>query len=245
MLAQDFRPREWFIPDGSWLREAFRIEDRYFGGSQTRIDFYTKAPPPGESYFSLQDELAAIPPTLLDSPYMSAIPPFISWYDLFLEWLGREKPPSTLDPAGRPPRQADAMTWLVEWLATPQGAAFENDVVFNADRTDLLSSRMTGFSNEFEDAPWAVELTRDVRARVRQAAPSLDAIAFSRSFFNYDGFDVVTSLTVRNVIAAAVAVFIVMLILLVSAHSEFTLALPCSSCWRVCIGPLSSASCCS
>jgi hypothetical protein len=31
-----------------------------------------------------------------------------------------------------------------------------------------------------------------------------------------DGFDVVTSLTIRNVIAAAVAVFIVMLILLVS-----------------------------
>jgi len=51
---QDFRPREWFVPEGSWLLEAFRVEDRYFGGSQTQIDIYTKTAPPNESYFDYQ-----------------------------------------------------------------------------------------------------------------------------------------------------------------------------------------------
>jgi hypothetical protein len=52
--VQDFRPREWFIPEGSWLLEAFQLEDKYFGGSQTQIDIYTKASAADESYFTLQ-----------------------------------------------------------------------------------------------------------------------------------------------------------------------------------------------
>jgi len=212
-VYQDFRPREWFLPEGSWLLEAFQLEDTYFGGGQTQIDIYTKEPPAGSSYFDLQDELAAIPGTLVASEYMAEVPPFISWYRLFLEYVQKVKPAADLV-NGRPGSQNDFMAWLIEWLSTPQGAAFEGNVVFNPDRTDLLSSKMTGYSKEYVDASWAVKLTEDVRMLAEKAAPNLNGMAFSRSFYNYDGFDMVTSLTLRNVITAAVAVFIVMLILL-------------------------------
>eukprot|EP00983_Pelagomonas_calceolata_P093748 1157809-Pelagomonas_calceolata.AAC.14 len=140
-LEGDFRPREWFLPEGSWLLEAFQLEDTYFGGGQTQIDIYTKEPPAGSSYFDLQDELAAIPGTLVASEYMAEVPPFISWYRLFLEYVQKVKPAADLV-NGRPGSQNDFMAWLIEWLSTPQGAAFEGNVVFNPDRTDLLSSKV-------------------------------------------------------------------------------------------------------
>ncbi|KAF5838333.1 hypothetical protein DUNSADRAFT_3004 [Dunaliella salina] len=114
-VYQDFRPREWFLPEGSWLLEAFQIEDTYFGGSQTAVD----------------------------------------------------------------------LTNNVRMLAQ-KAAPQLNGMAFSRNCGDAL-----------------------LRELVRQHSPRCE-----ESFYNYDGFDVVTSLTLRNVITAAVAVFIVMLILL-------------------------------
>lgn len=52
----------------------------------------------------------------------------------------------------------------------------------------------------------------------------------AQSFFNYDGFSVVTGNTIRNVIAAAVAVFIVMLILLASIPAASLVLLMVALC---------------
>ncbi|KAF5826705.1 patched family-domain-containing protein [Dunaliella salina] len=83
-----------------------------------------------------------------------------------------------------------------------------------------LWAQMTGFSQNYEDATWAVELTDDIRARAAQAAPALDAIAFSPAFFSYDSYRVVVDNTLRTVIAACVAVFVVMVIMLASIQGS-------------------------
>lgn len=38
---------------------------------------------------------------------------------------------------------------------------------------------MTGYSKQYVDAPWAVKMTKDARQLVAEAAPDLNAIAFS------------------------------------------------------------------
>lgn len=90
-----------------------------------------------------QDQLAAIPDVLVASEYMSNVPPFISWYNVWLNWLSAEGK-SNLDAQGRPTSRSDFMTWLKEWIGTEEGAAFENNVVFSRDGSEIISSKVSG-----------------------------------------------------------------------------------------------------
>lgn len=91
---------------------------------------------------ALQDQLAAIPEALLASEYMANVPPFVSWYRLWLEWLSQEGK-TNLDADGRPSTRRDFMAWLKEWLSTTEGAAFENNVQFSQDGSEILSTKVS------------------------------------------------------------------------------------------------------
>lgn len=78
-VHMDFRYREWFTPDGSWLKDAFDVESRYFFGNQMPFSVFTKEPVDGGSYFDHLDELQALGPALRAEKHVSAVPRIKTW----------------------------------------------------------------------------------------------------------------------------------------------------------------------
>ena len=50
---------------GNWLFNAFKVEERYFGGEKSPATIYTKQALDGRDYFYYQDQLAAIKPAFV------------------------------------------------------------------------------------------------------------------------------------------------------------------------------------
>lgn len=65
-----------------------------------------------------------------------------------------------------------------------------------------------------QDGEWAIRMLDSVRATASAAAPSLQAFAYGEGFVFFDGFKTIEQSTVVNVIIAASAVFLLMLLLL-------------------------------
>lgn len=75
----DFRFREWFVPDGSYLKNAFKVEKQYFTGDQQPFSVYTKPPTDGQDFFFHQDEYVALLEAIQNDDYVSGLPPVTSW----------------------------------------------------------------------------------------------------------------------------------------------------------------------
>eukprot|EP01025_Chloroclados_australasicus_P040915 TRINITY_DN4307_c0_g1_i2.p1 TRINITY_DN4307_c0_g1~~TRINITY_DN4307_c0_g1_i2.p1 ORF type:complete len:662 (-),score=78.23 TRINITY_DN4307_c0_g1_i2:28-2013(-) len=82
-VYMDFRFRDWFVPDGSWLKDSFKVEDRFFNGDSSPFYIYTKK----GDYYENQIELENLVYAFGNDSYVTRNPPIDSWYIQFNTWL--------------------------------------------------------------------------------------------------------------------------------------------------------------
>lgn len=78
-VKMDFRYREWFVPDGSYLKSAFRVDETYFFGDQVLVTVFTREPTDGLDFFSHLHEYENMVSDLKNSKYVADLPPVNSW----------------------------------------------------------------------------------------------------------------------------------------------------------------------
>ncbi|GMH38046.1 hypothetical protein BSKO_05930 [Bryopsis sp. KO-2023] len=212
-VYMDFRYRDWFTPEGSWLKESFLVESKYYAGNQVSFSIYTKEPVDGVSYFDHQNELLALGEALRMEPHVAPIPRIETWYEEFLEWLPES--PHVHDLAyGLPPNSTSFVQWTREFLTSASGRAYYANVKFNGDFSSIVSSRIDGFTKDVINGAYAINLVDGIRNTAKLAAPSLQAIGYHYTFLFYDGYKVITRETLWNVIMAGTAVLVITLVLL-------------------------------
>jgi len=212
-VSMNFNYTDWFTPDDSPLKTAFELEDRYFYGDQLFYSVYTKEAAGGD-YFFHQDELVNLRVALEADPFI--VPPVRTWYDGYSEWLQEESPYVDQLVNGSAPDPETFNAWLQEYVAGP-GAVFQGNVIFsNGSNPQVISSSIDVFSVDIVSGEQSVDLLDSVRDTIEEAAPSFDPIAFDIAFLFFDGYRVIAWETIRNVIMAAVGVFVMNVIVLAS-----------------------------
>lgn len=78
-VKMDFRYRDWFVPNESYLKAAINVDDRYFYGDQVQIAVFTKEPTDGADLFSHLTEYENMISTLGQDKYVSDVPPVTTW----------------------------------------------------------------------------------------------------------------------------------------------------------------------
>lgn len=78
-VQMDFRYRDWFVPQKSYLKQAITLENKYFYGDQSPIAIFTKQPTDGLDFFFHQDEYENLISAVKNEEYVSEVPPVISW----------------------------------------------------------------------------------------------------------------------------------------------------------------------
>ncbi|CAD7701856.1 unnamed protein product [Ostreobium quekettii] len=221
-VFMDFQFRDWFTPDGSWLKDAFEVEDRYFSGDSTAFEVYTKEPPADRpSYYHFQDDLVRLVDELrANDKFVTDNPPVSSWYESFCNSVE----PGQMSCANSSQLTPDNFDFQVFQFInsndSTEGRFFNGRVIFEppvcstADDCQIISSRIDGQSQDVVDGQFAVDLVDSLRDTAKAAIPDLDPIAYNPVFLFYDGFRVIAWETVRNVLMAGVAVFVMSLIVL-------------------------------
>lgn len=119
----------------------------------------------------------------------------------------------------RAPNATAFYEWLHAYLDDPAGKAFKNDVIFGKD--GIKSTRFTAFTESIKDGDFAVTAVQNIRDTTAAAASVLDPSAYAMTFLFYDGFKVITGETVRNILMAGAAVFVVLAVVLANIQMAF------------------------
>eukprot|EP01026_Neomeris_dumetosa_P062917 TRINITY_DN5965_c0_g1_i1.p1 TRINITY_DN5965_c0_g1~~TRINITY_DN5965_c0_g1_i1.p1 ORF type:complete len:894 (+),score=109.62 TRINITY_DN5965_c0_g1_i1:70-2751(+) len=210
-VYMDFQFRDWFVPDGNWLKDAFNVEDKYFSGDSTRFYVYTKE----GNYFQNQDQLTRLADALKnDTKYVTSLPPVDSWYASYSSWLAESD--ITV-------QKEDEFTRQLENYLDGEGQFYNDDIIIEDGK--IISSRILAFSTDIVDGSFAVDALDSYRDVSTNAAPDFSPIPYTEAFLFYDGFRVIASQTVRNLIVAGIAVFIVTLLLLANVFASLLVLL--------------------
>lgn len=78
-VKMDFRLKEWFVPDDSYLKSSINLESNYFFGNQIPIVVYTKEPADGSNFFYHQDEYENLISAVKHEEYISDVPSVTCW----------------------------------------------------------------------------------------------------------------------------------------------------------------------
>eukprot|EP00210_Caulerpa_lentillifera_P000448 g432.t1 len=209
-VYMDFRYKQWFAPKGSQLKDAFRIEEEYFNGDQNPFVIYTKDPDDG-SYFDYYSQMQDLFQGQKSNPFVSQTPMIKSWFGDYAEWL--ENHPEQLRKS-----QLNSTTFIETvktYLETQQGEYYKNHILFNGDETSIRSSIfLEGYSTHLDTGQEAVDFMDNLREVNEESAPNLKPIAFDLMFLFYDSLRVAVQQTVKNVVLAGVAVFLLCMITL-------------------------------
>ncbi|CAD7704511.1 unnamed protein product [Ostreobium quekettii] len=215
-LTMDLKYQEWFTPKGTWIYDGYRVEGKIFGGTRDQFDIFTKEAE--EDYFYHQKELRRLGEATRNNPYVVSYPPVVDWYDGFMAWLPNSPHNASLV-RGRAPDAPSFNNWVQEFLTTPAGRPYYGFVIMDDANERIISSRIEGYTKATaaHDAVSMVKSLRDMAGRV---AGSLDAIAFGYNFVFYDGFAVVVEESVRNLLSAGLAIFLVTVVTLANVTAS-------------------------
>eukprot|EP00803_Ostreobium_quekettii_P005785 evm.model.scf_971.2 EVM.evm.TU.scf_971.2 scf_971:22748-36081(-) len=206
----DFQFKDWFTPQGSRMQKAFQIQDDHFGGDQNPFSIYTKGAPAGSTYFDFQDQFVAVMDATRNNEFVAEKPRVFGWYEDFSQWLNSTKPETELS-NGRAPN-ATAFVDLVREFVRTDGALYHDDVRFDDTGDDIAASRLVrGHSRDLVDGDYTVKFVDSVRRTARRGIPQLDPFVYNFFFPFVDGLRVIQFVTLRNVLMAGAAVFLVVL----------------------------------
>lgn len=112
----------------------------------------------------------------------------------------------------RAPNATAFNDWVRQYLNHPAGVFYKNSLIFGED--GIESTKFSAYTLDIKDGRFAVNTVDSVRAAAGNAAPVFDPVVYSRAFISYDGFRVIAWETIRNVLLAGFAVYIITSIVL-------------------------------
>ena len=105
-------------------------------------------------------------------------------------------------------------SWLQEYLDGP-GVVFKDSVTFsNESSPRVISSKIDALTVEIVSGEQSVDLLDSIRSAIKAAASSFNPIAFNPAFLFCDGFRYIVQETLRNILMAAIGVFVMNVIVL-------------------------------
>ena len=201
-LELDFQ-YEWFVPQSAFddtnARAALDVEHEYFETSGVTLAMYTST----ADHFAARESLSELCAAAADNAWIDASS-VNCWYDQWNEETGG---------AGANAPDAAAFYASLRAYVDGPGSRFEGNVLFTGDNSSLIATeipmafRVTSTAQEDLDAMAAARSTVD-------AFPQLGAVAYSFSFIFLEGLRVVYEETVRNVLLALGAVFVMTVLFL-------------------------------
>lgn len=164
-------------------------------------------------------------------------------YEAFSSWLSDESLfKGYLDEdTQHAPNSTVFYQWLHYYLDSPSGKAFKDHVVFGEN--GIRSTRFTAFTKEIKDGAFAVATVENVRNAASTAAPVFEPIAYTLTFLFYDGFKVIAWETVRNVVMAGGAVFVILTTILANMQMALIVTTMIALTDVMLFGEYSSSSC--
>lgn len=221
-VKMDFRFEEWFVPKGSFIAKAQRLEKVYFRGNQMPFHALTKGVEPND-HFKHQDQLAQLASALRSNPYVAPYPEIYSWYEDLVKIANTSYPaPKMQNLTFQDP--VEFKTCLFGFL-NGIGAFYNSNVIFDSNGDKILTTRISGFTNDIKSGSYAVHTVDSLRKTVKQVAPDLDPVVYSYGFLYYDGYRVIAWETIRNVMLAAAAVFLMTLVILANLTASISVLL--------------------
>jgi hypothetical protein len=229
-LKMDFL-YEWFLPGGfncfemgikgssgckaHKQTEAIYAKKQFFTGLNLPAELYTKE----ADYFAYQAELSDVVTNLQASKWI--VPDSVdSWQTSFDTYRQ-----SSL---GFTPGAGDTSTAyhtdLSQFLHSPSGAKYMDDVKLSPDNSTVLASRVHYLLLGQKSANAQIQSMDDTRA-IAAKATHFTAFTYSFPFLFWEGLKVVVTETLRNVGLAAVMVFIICAIVLANVLAAFLILL--------------------
>eukprot|EP01025_Chloroclados_australasicus_P031754 TRINITY_DN3212_c0_g2_i12.p1 TRINITY_DN3212_c0_g2~~TRINITY_DN3212_c0_g2_i12.p1 ORF type:complete len:838 (-),score=67.46 TRINITY_DN3212_c0_g2_i12:303-2816(-) len=201
-VRMDFQYREWFVPDGSWLKDAFNLEREYFDGNTVPFYVYTKQ----GDYFENRDQLKALAYQMGINEYVSNQLPVESWYLSYDTWL---------DIQNFTANDEQQFYEYLQIFLENEGKVYEDNIIFDtSDNKSIISSRIRLYTVHIQDSQHSIDVLDSYRETASKSAPSFSPIPYAFQFLFWDGFRVITQQTIRNVVIAGVTVFVITLLLL-------------------------------
>ncbi|GMH53979.1 hypothetical protein TrST_g11911 [Triparma strigata] len=210
-----------FVPDSSYIKSTFEMNDELFGGDGTPVSLVLE----DFDYFAKQTELAGIAATLNGKAHLadtSNSVNFDSWYDQYVAYVGATPAcygacigTDNLDNEGQ------FYTNLHKFLNTA-GAKYNSSVVFNPDNyQDIKTSKISmKYSSEINDeASMQVEAMTQLRDEV--AKLDVPAYAYTFEFLNWETFIIIEKEMIQNVTLCMAAVFVITLVLIAHPLTSF------------------------
>jgi len=177
-LELGFKVEEVF-PDDSYVSDRFAQMRVYSADKMRLVSFVTK----GLDYHTapIQKKLLALPAALRKSDYCNA--PMESWLVSFLA-----SPPYAAIPAAKRHSKPEFNAALKAYLATPQGAYFQNAVKFNADNS-IRTAKINGFHPaSVEGATAEAKAVQDMyRILDEELGACCQSAGGERQYFPYGG----------------------------------------------------------
>ena len=199
-VKMDFRYEEWFIPDGSYLHQAFKIEQDYFNGNQFPFHAITQETTP-DAHFYAQNQLQHFAQALRDDPHVASAPPIRCWFEDFMNYAAATAPEmhfqngSFVDPVA-------FLSALHQFLDGP-GQVYSGDVVFDGATGAMRAAKVSAFTKGIGSGWSAVHTVDSIRTTVAAIAPELHPLAYSYGFLYFDGFRVSLTLLCPGVMPSA------------------------------------------
>ena len=219
-LQTEFSSR-WFVPTDSWIQDTFAVQDKYFSGGSPYAAAYTKTGDYASA--TVQADMWNMGEALRTNAYAQSST-VNSWSDCFVAWTICNKGVTGTCPATSSCAvtatsivpTASYYTYLNEWLQTSTGDAYADHIQFTDSTNTSIKATRVPFAmvgSVTTDSNIAVAAMNSLRSAV-DPYTSVSALAYSYVFLFYEGFTVIKTETIRNLIIAGCCVFLVLLLLL-------------------------------
>lgn len=197
------------VPADSPIQDTYRVRDQYFSSQAYLVGFFTKQGDYFDHVETLDKLQAAIDNNDLLDPIQTA-----SWWTAFREYSRDGCNVWPQDESGLPAARPDFHSCLGVFLLSSAGAPYRTRVMLarNNDTSIIRSSVIVSVFYPLGDGV-RLDAMNNVRATAA-AGRALDAVVTSTPFILWEGFAVMWTQTIRNLVIAAVVVFMVSLVFL-------------------------------
>ncbi|GMH68897.1 hypothetical protein TL16_g05032 [Triparma laevis f. inornata] len=208
-----------FVPDSSYIKTTFEMNDNLFGGDGTPVSLVLE----DFDYFAKQTDLSGIAAALNGKAHLADTTNsvnFDSWYDQYVVYVGAS-PACDGSCIGTDNLNDETQfyTNLHKFLNTA-GARYNSSVVFNSYqdiRTSKISMKYSSTIND--EASLQVEAMTQLREEV--AKLDVPAYAYTFEFLNWETFIIIEKEMIQNVTLCMAAVFVITLILIAHPTTSF------------------------
>ncbi|XP_072018587.1 uncharacterized protein [Amphiura filiformis] len=207
---------KWFLPADGDTRAYFTATEKYFPTNGVGTAIYLDE----VDYYNERDKMDALYQNFMNSVWIQSSS-VSSWYESYESWLSIAKADDPdLNADMWPKNETVLYDWLDEFLASPYGFRFSNNILFNEDESSndkiivsLITASHVLFDNSVEEVS-GMDNVRGIAREANFAAGEDAAFGYSEVYLAFEANKVIQHELFRNLGLASACVFIVVLVLL-------------------------------